>query len=217
MPSKKSRSHRGRSAVQHDRSRGREGHFRMIAGLWRGRRLSFPPITGIRPTPDRVRETLFNWLAPVIEGARCLDLFAGSGALGLEALSRGAASASFVDSHPQAIARILEHLSQLQCDRGDTHCGDAFEYLTSSAAAAVGPYDIVFLDPPFDRDDRYRLFEQLANEKLLAPRAYVYLEMPADRDLPELPAGWQLKHSKTAGQVGYHLWQRTQAGGDSQS
>lgn len=213
MGSIKGRSQRGRGAMHHDRARSREGRFRIIAGQWRGRRLAFPPLAGIRPSPDRVRETLFNWLAPVIEGAKCLDLFAGSGALGLEALSRGAASVQFVDSHPQAAGRISEHLELLECAHAGVNCADAFEYLAGPDAQQAGPFDVVFLDPPFDCDAWADMLSTLEQQNILAQHASIYLEMPADLDAPQAPAGWDHRHSKTAGQVGYHLWLRSQPGG----
>ena len=207
MASTKGRAHRGRGAMQHDRSRGREGQFRIIAGRWRGRRLKFPPLADIRPSPDRVRETLFNWLAPVVEGSVCLDLFAGSGALGLEALSRGAAHVSFVDQQEQAICRIQDHLALLACEDADAFAGDAFEFLEDTAQER--DYDIVLLDPPFDSDCEDSVISGLENGGFLSSHAYIYLEIPATKDLPEVPANWELLHSKTTGQVGYHLWLRT--------
>ncbi len=210
MASTKGRTHRGRGAMQHDRSRGREGRFRIIAGRWGGRRLAFPPLAGIRPSPDRVRETLFNWLAPVVEGSVCLDLFAGSGALGLEALSRGAAHTSFVDQQEPAIRRIRDHLALLACEDADTWAGDAFEFLDDTAVTPDRQYDIVLLDPPFDSDYADRVLTALEGCGILAHRANIYLELPAAKDLPEVPVNWALMHSKTAGQVGYHLWLRSQ-------
>jgi 16S rRNA (guanine966-N2)-methyltransferase len=119
--------------------------FRIIAGRWRRRRLRFPADGGVRPSPDRVRETLFNWLMPVIAGARCLDLFAGSGALGLEALSRGAAEAVFVEREPRLAAAIESHLRVLDAAGGRVVVADALAWL----AAPASTFDIVMLDPPF--------------------------------------------------------------------
>ena len=121
------------------------GRFRIIGGSWRSRRLPVPADAEVRPTPDRVRETVFNWLAPVIEGARCLDLYAGSGALGLEALSRGAAEVTFVDRAPAVRRHIEDCLRLLDCDRGVTVCRDALAYLGGAPAR----FDIVFVDPPY--------------------------------------------------------------------
>ena len=120
--------------------------LRIIGGQWRGRKLRFDPAPGLRPTTDRIRETLFNWLAPEIHGARCADLFAGSGALGLEALSRGAALCDFVDTSPAALRQLQAHLEVLDAlDRGHCHAGPAEQFL----AAADSVYDLVFIDPPF--------------------------------------------------------------------
>jgi len=155
----------------------------------------------IRPTPDRVRETLFNWLQGRIAGTRCLDLFAGSGALGLEALSRGASEVVFVESDAQAARCIAETLKTLKSERGRVLTLDAFEHLRGP----VQPYDVVFLDPPFASGALERACQQLAVRGWLAPAGRIYLELPADAGEPPLPAGWQLLRSKRAGEVGYHL------------
>lgn len=178
------------------------GQLRIVGGQWRSRKLAFPDVEGLRPTPDRVRETLFNWLQAVMPGARCLDLFAGSGALGLEALSRGAVQAVLVDQDA-AVARCLrEHLHTLHAENAQVMQADALAYLQETAQ----PFDVVFVDPP------YRLYDLLQEccERLeaggwLAPRAYIYLETESARDLPFLPQNWQVLRSKKAGQVGYHL------------
>ena len=178
--------------------------LRIIGGRWRGTRLQFPPLPAIRPTPDRVRETLFNWLQSVIPGARCLDLYAGSGALGLEALSRGAREVVFVDSEP-AIGRYLrETLHRLDSDSAEVHTVDAHEYLTRPHEA----FDMVFLDPPFAQFELGSVCAQLENAGWLAANAHIYMECSADAGLPPLPGGWQLLRSKQAGQVGYHLARR---------
>lgn len=180
--------------------------FRVIAGQWRGRRLSFPPLKGIRPSPDRVRETLFNWLGPGIEGARCLDLFAGSGALGLEALSRGAGEVVFVDRNRAATEAIAEHLKTLDCDRGKVACNTAEAFLGQGKEQ----FDVVFLDPPFGEDLLPRLCTLIEQYDRLAPGARVYLECEAGLGEPALPGSWSLVRSKRAGQVGYHLASRDQ-------
>ncbi|HEY9148668.1 MAG TPA: 16S rRNA (guanine(966)-N(2))-methyltransferase RsmD [Gammaproteobacteria bacterium] len=177
--------------------------LRIIGGQWRGRKLRFADAEGLRPTTDRVRETLFNWLAPVIEGARCLDLFAGSGALGLEALSRGAAEVVFLDTNPKAVAALRENLSLLQTDNGRIERSDALKYLRG----APRPFDIVFLDPPFRRDLLAPALDLLAGEGWLSPGARIYLELESELGEPELPEGWQLLRSKKAGQVAYFLVQ----------
>ncbi len=182
----------------------------MIGGRWRGRKLRFTG-DGVRPTGDRLRETLFNWLAPRLPAARCADLFAGSGALGIEALSRGAAGCVFVEAD-RAVARQIEaHLQALGAASADVLHTDA----TRLALAEHGPFDIVFLDPPFalwaaddDGAGGSNLCTLLESSGALAPGALIYLEMERGRALPDLPSGWQLKREKTAGQVRYALAER---------
>jgi len=177
------------------------GRFRIIGGEWRGRRLPVPQESGVRPTPDRVRETLFNWLAPVISGARCLDLYAGSGALGLEALSRGAGRVVFVDHAPAALRQVAANLATLKSERGETACMDALRYLERPATT----FDVVFLDPPYGLGLLQPVAERLFAGGWLAPGAAVYLEHEAEAPPPALPAGWQLYRSAAAGRVRYHL------------
>jgi 16S rRNA (guanine966-N2)-methyltransferase len=182
---------------------------RIVGGEWRGRLLRFPAVPGIRPTPDRVRETLFNWLQQKVTGGRCLDLFAGSGALGLEALSRGAAHVELVDVEPAVTRYLLERLRDFGCDRGQVICSDASRYLSGPAQA----FDLVFLDPPFDAAVLPDICRRLEQGGWLAPGGYAYLEAPAAAGPPGLPAGWTLLRSKRAGEVGYHLARRDVADG----
>ena len=177
--------------------------MRIIAGSWRGRKLSFQAVEGLRPTPDRVRETLFNWLAPVIQGANCLDLFSGSGALGLEALSRGAERVSFVELNASAANQLRSNLSLLKCDNGDVHSMAAEQFLSQ----AEDGYEVVFLDPPFHKNMLENCLSQLARPGILAAKAWIYIETGRDEVLPVLPASWQLHREKTAGQVCYRLFQ----------
>jgi 16S rRNA (guanine966-N2)-methyltransferase len=175
---------------------------RIIGGRWRGRKLRFPEARDLRPTPDRVRETLFNWLAPVIRGARCLDCFAGSGVLGLEALSRGADSVVLIDSDP-ALVRYLGRLAEeIQAGAAATVIrADATKWLERSTDA----FDVVFLDPPYAAGLLPDLLRRLARPGVLAPGAFVYLECAAADGPPPLPPGWRLHRSGRAGDVGYHL------------
>lgn len=160
-------------------------------------------VPGLRPTAERIRETLFNWLAPVIAGARCLDLFAGSGALGFEAVSRGAASADLVEISPVAAATLRENVCLLPAAGISVHQADAIEFLRRPGNQ--GPFNIVFLDPPF-ADGRYaELCRLLADKGWLAPGALVYLEQDRNDNLPALPDGWRAKKEKTAGNVRYSL------------
>jgi 16S rRNA (guanine966-N2)-methyltransferase len=177
--------------------------IRIIGGCWRGRRLSFPAVTGLRPTPDRVRETLFNWLSPVINGARCLDLFAGSGALGIEALSRGAADVVFVEQHPQVVRALYQNLKILQIAQPQIECADARRWLADQGK----PFDIVLLDPPFGSALLNPVCRSLEQHGWLTENAWVYLEMEHGL-VPELPTVWQPVRKKNAGQVDYWLMQR---------
>jgi len=178
-----------------------ERTLRIIAGQWRGRKFRFPPLD-IRPTPDRVRETLFNWLQPRIQGARCLDLFAGSGALGLEALSRGAASVVFVEQQRAAAAAIEQLLVDWQATGATVFCTQAQRYL--SAAEPRG-FDLVFLDPPYDSGALATAAAAL-ERGWLGRDARVYVECARRETLPPLPANWHELRSGTAGEVGYHLF-----------
>ena len=180
---------------------------RIIGGEWRGRKLHFPPAAGLRPTPDRVRETLFNWLQFELAGARCLDLFAGSGALGIEALSRGAGEAVFVERDAVSARAIRDILAQLGCARGRVEQVDALAWLERGPPASK-PFDIVFLDPPYGEAWLPVLAEKLERGGWLAPGAWIYLEDAAARGEPRLTAGRTLLRSKRAGDAGYHLARR---------
>lgn len=184
---------------RHNPGRGYREEFRIIGGEWRSRKLHFPPLPGIRPSPDRVRETLFNWLRDRIEGARCLDLFAGSGALGLEALSRGAAQVTFVDKERTATEAIRGHLQLLKARGGEVVQSDAFAWLTRTPQA----FELVFLDPPFDEDLVPEACARLA-QGWLKPGAWVYVEHAAER-MPVLPEAWQVLKESRAGRVGFRL------------
>jgi 16S rRNA (guanine966-N2)-methyltransferase len=175
---------------------------RIIAGRWRGRRVNFPDIPGLRPTPDRVRETLFNWLQHSVADARCLDLFAGSGALGLEALSRGAAEVHFVEQDPAAARALQEQLIRLGGEsKGRVLCMGAARYLRTPAKA----FGIVFLDPPFGTNALAEYVPMLDAGNWVNPGGLVYLENERSAGLLALPAHWELLKSKSAGEVGYHL------------
>lgn len=181
------------------------GAVRIIGGEWRGRKLHFPQAGSLRPTPDRVRETLFNWLQFELPGRRCLDLFAGSGALGFEALSRGAAAVQFVEPDAAAVRAITEALRVFGTDRGRVAQQDAFTFLRGHPAE---PYDIVFLDPPYAERWLPRTCTALEEGGWLEPDAFIYLEDAASHGAPQLPEGWNLLRSKKAGDVGYHLARR---------
>lgn len=186
------------------------GKIRIIGGRWRGTRLSVPDAPGLRPTSDRVRETLFNWLQPVLPGARVLDLFAGSGALGLEALSRGAREALLVESSPdlcEALRAVIDRL-------GAT---DSAQVLRADATALLraplhGRFDLVFLDPPFSSDLWPAVLERLS--PWLADQAWIYLEMPLEV-APKVPADWRLHRDGRTREVHYVLYRRSGDGADT--
>ena len=182
--------------------------LRIIGGVHRGRRLRFPAGVEIRPTPDRVRETLFNWLQPRIASARVLDLFAGSGALGLEALSRGAAQVTFVEQDRRAAVAIEAVAGEWQQPGANVICADALRWLSqlSSRSGVAGPFDIVFLDPPYDSTLLTNAAAALTAAGLLAADARVYVERRARDPMAALPAHWQELRSGRAGEVGYHLF-----------
>jgi len=175
--------------------------LRIIAGAWRGRRWRFPD-TDLRPTPDRVRETLFNWLQDRVAGARCLDLFAGSGALGLEALSRGAAEALFVESDRSAASALRLLLADWGAANALVREGDALRLLAGQSQ----PMNLVFLDPPFAAGLLDQSAKALAAGGWLADGALVYVEHAAGESWTA-PAGWKTLKSGATGAVGYHLHQ----------
>ncbi len=185
--------------------------LRLIGGRYRGRRLPFPNHPGLRPTPDRVRETLFNWLAPVLQGARCLDLFAGSGALGFEALSRGAVEVVMVERAPVVVRQLRANAERL----GETHLridqADALRWLEQRAE----PFDLVFLDPPYSARLLDPVIERLIRFDWLTAGAHVYLETGFKNGLPALPECLELIRDQRAGQVRYGL-ARMQPGSENQ-
>jgi len=181
--------------------------LRVIGGALRGRKWRVADAAGLRPTPDRVRETLFNWLAPHISGRRVLDLFAGSGALGFEALSRGAASATLVEQDRAAQAVLRDTAARFGLGAAGIGAariegGDAIAFLRSQPAAA---FDLVFLDPPFQSELLAPALRILDGQQVLAPDGFCYVEMAAASPLPSWPSGWTVHRSGKAGEVGYHL------------
>jgi 16S rRNA (guanine966-N2)-methyltransferase len=183
---------------------------RIIGGGWRGRRVNFPDLPGLRPTPDRVRETLFNWLQHSIAGTRCLDLFAGSGALGLEALSRGAKALVFVEQAQAAARGLVKELERL----GGTSKARVVEmgasrFLRTLAEPNGNPYgapfDVVFVDPPYHRESLAEFIPLIDAGDWVKPGGLVYLENERSAGAPALPPHWELLKSKSAGEVGYHL------------
>lgn len=184
---------------------GSSGKLRIIGGKWRSRQISFNDAPGLRPTTDRIRETLFNWLAPFIDEANCLDLFAGSGALGFEALSRGAAKVTFVDSSLDVIKILQENTLKLQADNAEficAKCPDKIPKLTHV------PFDIIFLDPPFNKDLIAPTLDWLQTNNLLRPPSLIYIE--AEKELTLLPVldDWQVWREKSTSSLVYYLLKR---------
>ena len=183
-----------------------QGQLRIIGGQWRSRQFDFPMAHGLRPTPNRVRETLFNWLAPYVEGAKVRDVFAGSGALFLEALSRGAGSALALDLNSAAINSLRGHLLTLRCDNGQLLQTDALRHLEQQPAT---PFDLVFLDPPFSQGLLLPACTLLEEKGWLAADAWVYTESENPPSSLGLPGNWRLHREQKAGQVYYALWERS--------
>jgi len=186
-------------------SKGSQGVLRIIGGQWRGRRLTFTAQEGLRPTLDRHRETLFNWLMFEVEGARCLDLFAGSGALGLEALSRGAAQVDFVDASAQACSTIRQHLQTLHCQQARVHHRPAEAWLKQQAELTSTPYDLIFLDPPFHKDLLQPCLYLLEYRGFIKPESKIYLEAEADFQPARLPGHWHTLKQKVGGNTIFML------------
>jgi 16S rRNA (guanine966-N2)-methyltransferase len=197
----------GKRAVSTARRASASRVLRIIGGSWRGRKLRFPQGPDIRPTPDRVRETLFNWLGGRVSGARCLDLFAGSGALGLEALSRGAAHVTFIEHDPRAARELSAHLVEWGAAGARVECQDALAFLRGTGS----PFDIAFLDPPFASGLLGSAAQLLSARGWLNQRARVYVECAAGAGAPQLPATLVVLKSKRAGEVGYHLYEYLKA------
>ena len=181
-----------------------QGQVRLIGGEWRRRTLTFPAVDGVRPTPDRVRETLFNWLMPVLPGSHCLDLFAGSGALGLEALSRGAESVTFVEQSADLSRALHQNLTTLEASGGSVTRQDVLNWLRTPEQTR--PYRSVFMDPPFRAGLIEPVCQALAASGLLADNARVYVEHESDHE-PSVPPDWTLARRKQAGQVAYSLFE----------
>ncbi|EOV9673369.1 16S rRNA (guanine(966)-N(2))-methyltransferase [Cronobacter turicensis] len=184
------------------------GQIRIIGGQWRGRKLPVPDSPGLRPTTDRVRETLFNWLAPYLVGARCLDCFAGSGALGLEALSRYAANATLLEMERGVAQQLQKNLATLKSSAAKVVNTNTLNFLSQNGE----PHDIVFVDPPFRKGLLEETLNLLETRGWLAPQALIYVESEVENGLPLVPASWQLHREKVAGQVAYRLYLRESQG-----
>lgn len=182
------------------------GQIRIIGGKWRGRKLPVPNSPGLRPTTDRVRETLFNWLAPMIQGVRCLDCFAGSGALGLEALSRYAGEAVLLEADRHVANQLSSNLTLLKAENGLVVNTNSLQWLAQPGQ----PFNLVFLDPPFRQGLLAETIHLLEKFNWLAADAWIYIEAEAESTAADVPANWLLHREKIAGQVAYRLYIRNQ-------
>lgn len=176
--------------------------IRIIGGQWRGRRLAFPDIDGLRPTADRIRETLFNWLQPYLPGSVCIDLFSGSGALGFEAASRGADSVDMVELNAEAYKQLQANKSILAAEQCRLSRQSAQQFLMQASIS----YDIVFLDPPFQANLWFEIADLLMQNSLLHTGSLIYMECGKNQDMTALPAAWHLLKDKHAGEVRYCLF-----------
>ncbi|PHS72413.1 MAG: 16S rRNA (guanine(966)-N(2))-methyltransferase RsmD [Cycloclasticus sp.] len=184
---------------------GKENKVRIIAGQWRGRKLSFPTADGLRPTTDPIRETLFSWLQAYLPSVNCLDLYAGSGALGFEAASRGASQVVLVENNRDSVAYLNKNKTACQADTIQIKHMDVLSYLQSTKGSL---FDVVFLDPPFRDNNLIECVEKLEQSGCLADDAVIYLECERKLDLNFMPANWQEHRSKTRGQVKFSLYKR---------
>ena len=183
----------------------RGGKVRIIGGMWRRRMLNLPRVAQVRPTPDRVRETLFNWLAPFIAGTSCLDAFAGSGALGFEAASRGASRVRLLDTSAEVVAHLREQCEAFDAQTISVEHADAVSWLERPA---VESFDAIFIDPPFDAEMIEPTVNAIAGNGWLASGGVVFIEAGARAARPELPVGWAFEREKRAGRVRYYLASR---------
>ena len=203
MSNRKSKSYSSKSANKNNKN-SKSSALRIIGGQWRSRRLSFVATEGLRPTTDRVRETLFNWISPYVPGARCLDLFTGSGALGLEALSREARTVTFIDLSPSAISSLKNNLQTLHANNADVMCTDSVKWLKNATSSEA--YDIIFIDPPFRCDLVPQCVALLESSTLVKPGTHIYIEIEKETAQPVFPQNWHLHREKEAGQVRYMLF-----------
>lgn len=181
-----------------------QGQIRLIGGDFRGRKLPVRTAEGLRPTSDRMRETLFNWLQFEIPGMRCLDAFAGTGALGLEALSRGAAEVDFLELDVQNAKQLQQNLQTLKIENAQLNKTDSLQWLQQSCSK---PYDLIFLDPPFQKGLMQPALDAIFQQKWIKNnQAWLYLEQEKALDWPVLPDDWQLYREKTTAQVKMSLW-----------
>jgi 16S rRNA (guanine966-N2)-methyltransferase len=180
------------------------GFVRIISGLWRGRKLPVHDAEGLRPTTDRVKETLFNWIAQDVPRAKCLDLFAGSGGLGFEAASRQAEMVTLIELNPSAFKQLEKNIASLNASNLKAHNTDAISFLKQPGT----PHHVVFIDPPFRKGLLDETVSLLESNGWLADDAMIYVETEKELSLEGIPAHWHLHREKTAGQVSYRLFER---------
>jgi 16S rRNA (guanine966-N2)-methyltransferase len=179
-----------------------KGKIRIIAGQWGGRKIQVPNKSGLRPTPARIRETLFNWLALSVPGSRCLDLFAGSGALGIEAASRGAKQVVLVEQDAHLVQHLKQQVSSFASNDLEIICTDACRFLKKGPFST---FDLVFLDPPFGHNLLNPCCTLLEQGNWLKSNTHIYLETEKKLGEPNLPATWQIIRHQKAGQVSAFL------------
>ena len=187
---------------------------RIIGGKWRGRKIQFPTVLGLRPTPNRIRETLFNWLAPYIDEARCLDLFTGSGALGFEALSRGAAHVLCLEKDLKAYQMLAKNVEYLNAAEMEIQQKDALIWLSIQSQAVLKlstPFDIIFVDPPYALKALSKCFSLLESHEWLKINTLIYFESDVPIELLTIPDTWEILKNKKAGSVYYCLTQKTRS------
>lgn len=175
--------------------------IRIIGGEWRGHHINIPDVAGLRPTTDRIRETVFNWLQQAIIDATCLDLFSGSGGLGFEAASRGARSIDMIDKSDIVIKHLWIMKEKLNANNINIYNQDAIKKLKSTP----NQYDIIFIDPPFHQNLITTCIQLIYKNQILKRNGLLYIEMESNHEIPNLPENWSFKHKKTAGQVEYCL------------
>lgn len=180
-----------------------QNSVRIIAGKWRGQKIDFVDAEGLRPTPGRVRETLFNWLQPVVAGSVCIDCFAGSGALGFEAASRGAKKVTLIDPNPVAVRQLKQNKEKLEAENIEIITSSAVDYFQEDKHEA----DLVLLDPPFASGLLQATLKIITDKNILKTSGFIYLEYP-ENNQPELPLGWKWYRQKKTGEVGYGLLER---------
>ena len=182
------------------------GNIRIIAGKHRGRKLPVLMSDGLRPTTDRVKETVFNWLMPYMQQSNCLDCFAGAGSLGFEAMSRGAKQVTLIELDKYAAKQLQQNKTLLNADNVDVHQTNTLIYL---AATPTSEFDIVFIDPPFRKGLTEEVIKLLENN-WLAKQALIYIEMEIENNQVLIPEHWSLLKEKSAGQVSYRLYQNNE-------